>query len=208
MIAPSSTRSFERLAGATAVAVGIGGLLYSVAFVIISRSAPDTGRFLSSLLLLIGGVLGIQVMAALYRRLRDVDAGFALVGLLFGFAGALGSTVHGAYDLANFLHPPAVLASDIPSAVDPRGILTFGLSGLAVLVMARLMSRGGGFPARLALLGYLSGVLLVLIYLGRLIVLDPVSPLILGPAALEGFVVNPVWYIWLGMTLWRGRQSA
>ena len=204
----SSTRSFERSAGATAVAVGVGGLLYSVAFVIISRSAPDTGRFLSSLLLLIGGVLGIQVMAALYRRLRDVDAGFALVGLLFGFAGALGSTVHGAYDLANFLHPPAVLASDIPSAVDPRGILTFGLSGLAVLVMARLMSRGGGFPARLALLGYLSGVLLVLIYLGRLIVLDPVSPLILGPAALEGFVVNPVWYIWLGMTLWRGRQSA
>ena len=204
----SSTRSFERSAGATAVAVGIGGLLYSVAFVIISRSAPDTGRFLSSLLLLIGGVLGIQVMAALYRRLRDVDAGFALVGLLFGFAGALGSTVHGAYDLANFLHPPAVLASDIPSAVDPRGILTFGLSGLAVLVMARLMSRGGGFPARLALLGYLSGVLLVLIYLGRLIVLDPGSPLILGPAALEGFVVNPVWYIWLGMTLWRGRRSA
>ena len=206
MITP--TRSFERSAGATAVAVGVGGLLYSVAFVIISRSAPDTGRFLSSLLLLIGGVLGIQVMAALYRRLRDVDAGFALVGLLFGFAGALGSTVHGAYDLANFLHPPAVLASDIPSAVDPRGILTFGLSGLAVLVMARLMSRGGGFPARLALLGYLSGVLLVLIYLGRLIVLDPGSPLILGPAALEGFVVNPVWYIWLGMTLWRGRQSA
>ena len=208
MIASASSRSFERSAGATAVGVGVGGLLYSVAFVIISRSAPDTGRFLSSLLLLIGGVLGIQVMAALYRRLRDVDAGFALVGLLFGFAGALGSTAHGAYDLANFLHPPATLASDIPSAVDPRGILTFGLSGLAMLVIARLMSRGAGFPARLALLGYVSGVLLVIIYLGRLVVLDPASPLILVPAAVEGFVVNPVWYIWLGMTLWRGEQSA
>jgi hypothetical protein len=145
-------------------------------------------------------------MAALYRRLRDVDAGFALVAFMFGFAGALGSTIHGAFDLANFFHPPAALASDVPSAVDPRGVLTFGLSGLALLVFARLMSRDGGFPARLALLGYVSGVLLVLIYLGRLIVLDPASPLILGPAALEGFIVNPVWYIWVGMTFWRGPQ--
>lgn len=206
MIAAGSTRSFERSAGATAIVVGIGGLLYSIAFVIVSRSAPDTGRFLSSLLLLIGGVLGIHVMAAVYRRLRDVDPGFALVGFMFGFAGALGSTVHGAFDLANVLHPPAA-AADLPSAVDPRGILTFGLSGLAILVISRLMSRGGGFPARLALLGYLSGLLLVLIYLGRLIVLDPASPLILGPAALEGFVVNPLWYVWLGMTLLRGSRS-
>ncbi|MGH2492479.1 MAG: hypothetical protein ACRDF9_13340 [Candidatus Limnocylindria bacterium] len=207
MIAASSSRSFERSAGATAIVVGIGGLLYSVAFVIVSRSAPDTGRFLSSLFLLLGGVLGIHVMAALYRRLRDVDAGFALVGFMFGFAGALGSTVHGAFDLANFFHAPAALASDVPNAVDPRGILTFGLSGLAVLVIARLMSRDGRFPARLALLGYVSGVLLVLIYLGRLIVLDPASPLILGPAALEGFIVNPVWYVWLGWTFLRGPQS-
>jgi hypothetical protein len=204
VIASSSSRSFERSAGAAAVVVGLGGLLYSVAFVIISRSAPDAGRFLSSLFLLLGGVLGIQVMAALYRRLREVDAGFALVGFMFGFAGALGSTVHGAFDLANFFHAPGELASDVPNAIDPRGILTFGLSGLALLVIARLISRGGGFPTGLALLGYVSGVLLVLVYLGRLIVLDPASPLILGPAALEGFIVSPVWYLWLGMTLWRG----
>jgi hypothetical protein len=146
-------------------------------------------------------------MAALYRRLRDVDAGFALVGFMFGFAGALGSTIHGAYDLANVLHPPTALPGDLPSAVDPRGVLTFGLSGLAVLVIARLMSRGGGFPERLALLGYVSGVLLVLIYLGRLVVLDPASPLLLGPAALEGFIVNPIWYVWVGMTLWRGARA-
>jgi hypothetical protein len=206
VIASSSTRSFERSAGATAIVVGLCGLLYSVAFVIVSRASPDAGRFLSSLFLLLGGLLGIHVMAALYRRLRDIDAGFALVGFMFGFAGALGSTIHGAFDLANFLHAPAALTSDLPNAVDPRGVLTFGLSGLAVLVIARLMSRGGGFPARLALLGYVSGVLLVLIYLGRLIVLDPASPLILAPAALEGFIVNPVWYIWVGMTLFRGSR--
>ena len=69
------------------------------------------------------------------------------------------------------------------------------------------MSRGGGFPAPLALLGYVSGALLVIVYLARLIVLDPASPLVLGPAALEGFIVNPVWYVWVGMTLWRGARA-
>jgi len=201
------SRSFERSAGATAVVVGIGGFLYSLAFVVIARSSPDLGRLLSSLLLLLGGVLAIQVLAALYGRLREVDGGFALVGYTFGLVGAVGSAIHGAYDLANALHPPASLPSDVPSAIDPRGLLTFGLAGLGLLVLSRLMSRGGGFPRGLARLGYLSGVLLVLIYLGRLIVLDAASPLILGPAALEGFVVNPLWYVWLGRTLWSGARS-
>src|SRR5437879_2467450 len=202
----ASSRSFERSSGASAIVVGIGGFLYSVAFVIVARSSPQTGAFLSALFLFLGGIVGIQVIAALYRRLRDVDAGFALVAFMFGFAGALGSAIHGAYDLANTLHPPtAPPGIDVAQAADPRGLLTFGLSGLAIIVAARLMSRGGGFPRNLALLGYLSGILLVLIYLGRLIVLDPTSPLLLGPAALEGFIVNPVWYVWLGLTFWRGR---
>jgi hypothetical protein len=199
-----ASRSFERSSGASAIVVGVGGFLYSIAFVIVTRSAPDTGRFLSALFLLLGGVVGIQIMAAIYRRLRDVDAGFALVGFMFGFSGALGSAIHGAYDVATLLHRPTSPLTDFPNAVDPRGLLTFGLSGLAMIVVARLMTRGGGFPRGLALLGYLSGILLVLIYLGRLIVFDPTSPLLLGPAALEGFIVNPVWYVWLGLTFWRG----
>ena len=201
----ASSRSFERSSGASAIVVGIGGFLYSVAFVIVARSSPQTGAFLSALFLFLGGIVAIQVLAAVYRRLRDVDAGFALVAFMFGFAGALGSAIHGAHDLAILLHPPTSPLTDFPNAVDPRGVLTFGVSGLAVIVVARLMTRGGGFPRGLALLGYLSGILLVLIYLGRLIVFDPASPLLLGPAALEGFIVNPVWYIWLGFMFWRGR---
>jgi hypothetical protein len=50
--------------------------------------------------------------------------------------------------------------------------------------------------------GLLLGILLVLIYLGRLIVLDPKSYLVLGPAAL-GAVVSVIWYAWLGMLLLR-----
>lgn len=186
--------------------VGVGGLLYSIAFVIVTRSAPQTGGFLSALFLMLGGIFAIQVLVAIYRRLRDVDAGFALTGLMLGFAGALGSAIHGAFDLALYAHPSTTL-TDLPNAVDPRGVLTFGVAGVAVIVISRLMTRGGGFPSGLATLGYVSGVLLVLIYLGRLIVFDASSPLLLVPAGLEGFIVNPIWYVWLGLTFWRGSRS-
>ena len=205
MLTATSSRSFERSSGASAIVVGIGGFLFSIAFLILTRSAPDTGWFLVAFFLLLGGVLGIQVMAAIYRRLREVDAGFALVAFMFGFSGALGSAIHGANDLGIVLHPPTSPMTDFPNAVDPRGFLTFGLSGFALIVVARLMTHGGGFPRRLALLGYLSGILLLLTYLGRLIVVDATSPFVLGPAALEGFIVNPLWYVWLGLTFWRGR---
>ncbi len=49
-----------------------------------------------------------------------------------------------------------------------------------------------------------AAVLLVLTYLGRLVILTPTNPLVAGPAALVGLVVNPVWYIWLGRELRRG----
>lgn len=196
-------RSFERSTGSTAIAVGLAGLLYSVSFVVVSRSDARLGATLAGLFLLLGGVMSVHVMAALYRRLREVDPGFSLTALLFGFGGALGAALHGGSDLANGLHPIAGGVPDLPSAVDPRGLATFGLAGLALLVFARLLQRGGGLPSGLAWLGYLSGVLLVLVYLGRLVVLDASSPLILLPAALEGFVVNPVWYVWLGVALLR-----
>ena len=58
-------------------------------------------------------------------------------------------------------------------------------------------------PGRLA---YLAGGLLILVYLARLIVLAPTSPLVLVPAALAGFVVNPAFYLWLGLWLRRSRH--
>jgi hypothetical protein len=112
----------------------------------------------------------------------------------------LGAAIHGAYDLANAINPPGV-TTDLPNAVDPRGFLTFGVSGLGVFVLSALALRSAEAPRGWAWLGALLGALLVVIYLGRLIVLDATSPLILAPAALTGFVVSPAWYIWLGAML-------
>lgn len=197
---------FGRFAGACALAAAVGALLYSVAFVIISRSAPGLGAGLAALFLTIGGLLGSVVVVALYGRLREADPGFARWALLLGIFGAMGSAAHGGFDLANLLHPPNAAATDFPSQVDPRGLLTFGVAGLSVLVFGWLIAtRGGGFPARLGSLGIVFGVLLVLTYVARLIVLDPASLLVLAPAGLAGFVAGPLWYLWLGLELLRRR---
>ncbi len=196
------TVSYRHTAYPSAWLAGVCGFLYSVSFVLIAKASPNLGAGLSGFFLLAGGIVGASALLGLYLRLEPMGGGYALWALLFGITGALIAMLHGGYDLANAIHPPDQ-STTLPSAVDPRGLGTFGLSGVAILAFAYLMGRDAGLPLNLSYLGYLSGVLLVLIYLARLIILSPSNPLVLVPAALEGFVVNPAWYIWLGFVLRR-----
>jgi hypothetical protein len=91
----------------------------------------------------------------------------------------------------------------LPSQIDPRGFLTFGSAGLALLVAGYLITHSTYFSRPFAFVTYLLSILLIIVYLGRLIIYDPSSPLVLWPAALTGFIVNPLWYIWLGLALMR-----
>ena len=192
--------SLQRAAAAAAIAAAVVGLLYSISFVVVSRLNPASGALLSALFLLLGGLLGVVAFLGVYDRRREDRPAFSLLFVVLGAAGGLGAAVHGGYDLANALHPPASLPGDVPNPVDPRGFLTFGVTGLALLLLGALVQEG---PGRLA---YLAGGLLILVYLARLIVLAPTSPLVLVPAALAGFVVNPAFYLWLGLWLRRSRH--
>ena len=192
--------SFSRFAGLAAVLAAVAGLLYAIAFVILHDG------MLSALFLLVGGLFSVTALVALFDRLGKVASGPAMLGLLFGSVGALGAAVHGAYDLANTINPPAAGAAalgDLPSQIDPRGFLTFGAAGLALFVAAYLMRLDGRVPTYLPPLTTLLAALLVIVYLGRLIVVAPTSPLVLIPAALTGFIVNPLWYVLLGLELRR-----
>jgi hypothetical protein len=40
-----------------------------------------------------------------------------------------------------------------------------------------------------------------------LIIFNPANPLLLIPVLVTGFGVNPVWHIWLGLTLRRGIKA-
>lgn len=198
---PLRTASFERFAGVCAILAGVASFLYAVAFIILQND------LLSGLFLMVSGLFATAALVAVYERLRATDAAFALFALLLGIAGALGSAAHGGYDLANAINPPLSLPADLPNPVDPRGLLAFGVAGIALLVVAWLIVRGEQFPRGLGYLGYVSAVLLLALYLGRLIVLDPTSPAILIPALLNGFLVSPAFYLWLGLALLRDRRE-
>ena len=195
--------SSSRTAGSVAIALGAGGFAYSTSFVLYLHSGSTGAAKLAALLLSGGGVLSLVVLVALYERLRATDPFVALLALVFGAAGAAGSAIHGAYDLANFLHPPGVANANLPNAVDPRGLMTFAFAGAALLLMAWLIMRGAGLPKALGSLGIAGGVLLILIYVGRLTILNPKNPALLTIAVVSGFVVNPAWFVWLGLSLRR-----
>jgi hypothetical protein len=199
-----TTSSFDRTAGLAAMLAALVGLLYSFAFVILQNA------LLYSLCLMLGGLLSLVALVALFERLGEVDAQAAMLGLMLGAVAALGATIHGGYDLANVLNPPGALpagVASLPSQVDPRGLLTFGVAGLAVLLAGLLMRRHPAFSRGFTALTFVLGALLIVVYLGRLIVLTPASPLVLLPAALTGFIVNPLWYGLLGLALRRSGMA-
>ena len=191
---------------------GLAGLAYSLAFLglVVAGLAPRPGLVISSLMLLLGGLLSSFVLFAVYERVRPAGPMLARWALALGLAGAVGAALHGGYDLANAVNPPAsdpIALANLPSPIDPRGLLTFGVSGTAAFVVALLIRRGGTLPRGLGSLGMVAAILLILTYLGRLIVLTPTNPLVAGPAALVGLIVNPAWYVWLGLSLRRAHRS-
>lgn len=187
---------FHKKIALSSCVAGIAWFLYAYFFVI----AQDP--FVSSVFLTVAGFLSLEVFVALYLRLREVNEGWALIALLLGAAGAIGTAIHGGYDLANAINPPLVVNADLPNQVDPRGLLAFGATGLALLKFTYLMWVGKKFTQELRMLGFISGILLLVIYLGRLIVLNPAAPILKYSILIEGFIVNPLWYILIGYLFW------
>ena len=82
-MAQMHSASFERFAGACAILTAIASFLYAVAFVILQNVV------LSALFLAAVGLLSSAVLVAVYYRLRETNAPFALWALVLGIAGAL-----------------------------------------------------------------------------------------------------------------------
>ncbi len=200
--------SFARAAGISAILAGVVGILYSFSFVVlvVMGRAPELGVLLSSLFLMLGGLLSSAALVAVFNLVCETNPAPAIWGVLLAIFGALGSVIHGGYDLANAIHPPASnlpALADLPSQIDPRGLLTFGIAGMGLLVLAGLMRQNDHLPKNLGTLGYVLAVLLIVIYLGRLIILSPTNPVVAVLIVVTGFIVNPAWYIWLGLALVR-----
>ena len=189
--------SFERFAGWLSVLAGIAGIGYAIAFVVLKNAQ------LSALFLTLAPLLAIGGLVAVFDRVRSVDPGFATVALALGAFGSLAASSHGAYDLANVLHPPASIP-DVPFPVDPRGYGTFALTGVALVLLGWLARRAPELPSWVGPTGMFLGVVLVITWLARLIVLDATSMLVLLPALVSG-LLSPIFFLLLGAWLlgWR-----
>jgi hypothetical protein len=185
--------SFDRYAGWLSILAGVAGIGYALAFVVLKSGE------LSAVFLTLAPLLAVPGLVAVFERVRQIDAGYATLALGLGVFGSLAASSHGAYDLANVLHPPAALP-DVPFAVDPRGYGTFGLTGIAVILLAWLAARSADLPAWVSPLGILLGIFLVVTWLARLIVLDATSALVLLPALVSG-LLSPVFFLLLGAWL-------
>jgi len=195
---------FERFAAQAARCVAVMGFLYTALFVVVVENGARWAAILTSILLLGGALLSSVVFIALYGRLHLIDPLISLWVTLLGFAAAIGSALHGGYDLGVLIKTPDAYSTTVPNFTDPRGLATFGLAGLSILLFSLLMARTVEFPETLIRIGYGTAVLLGLVYLGRLVFLDPKNPLIAIAAVLAGFVFTPAWYAWVGAILQHG----
>ena len=189
---------FRPFAANIAWAAAIGGVAYGLFFVIIEN------RGAAAALLMVGGILTALLLSGLARSVEAVHEVGARWAALIGTIGAIGSAIHGGYDLANVIHPPdtnVLGLAGYPNSIDPRGLATFGLVGLSFLIVATLMARSDRYPAGLARVGQTLGIVMMVIYVGRLVILDPTNPIV-RVALAAGVISNTVFLGWLG-NVWR-----
>ncbi len=224
--------SFLRWGGWATIGVGICSLLYGVAFVaqvaLAPKMAPVTaltsfGVQSMNALLALGGLLGLVAVVAIFQYVKGVSEGWARLALWLGMLGSLLRLLHGWLDLVN--NPvlaqafgststagAAALYTTLPSLVDPRGLGTFGLSALSLLIFAGLLYQTQGIPRRLVLLAQVSTLLLGLIFIGTALYangdgLAAARYLFLIPGPLQAILIAPWFNLWLGNILRRDGKT-
>ena len=182
-------RPFTKTSAAVAWIAAAGGIAYGVAFAIVGNLTA------AAILLAVGGCLSALILNAIAGSLGDAPT--IRLAATVGTIGALAAASHGVYDLANQIHPPSVPVQDLPHPVDPRGFATFALIGTAMLLLAGPVARdaryGKGLGGLMTVLGWVS----VVIFLGRLIILDPTNPMV-RVALVIGVVSNTAFLVGLG----------
>jgi hypothetical protein len=188
--------SFDRYAGWLSILAGVTGIGYALAFVVLKDIR------LQAVFLTLAPLLAVAGLVAVFERVRQIDSGYATLALALGAFGSLAASTHGAYNLAIELHPVDIINGPFP--VDPRGYGTFGLTGIALAILAWLSRRTPEMPGWVGPLGLVLGLFLVITWLARLIVLDATSMLVLGPALVSG-LLSPIFFLLLGAWLlgWR-----
>lgn len=208
------THSYDRFGGLSAMIVGALSILYAVFYLVIARSAPEVGALGSWIILAASGIFSSAAFVALYLRLRPASEGFALWGLALGLYSSFATLTHGVYQALAIIELNSAEQSQraaielvrmAPSQVDPSGLGTFGVIGLASLVTGLLIARGERLPRALGYLAIVNAVLLVTLFFATA---AGSRTLILLSGGLTSVIVGPVFWIWLGRALRRETEAA
>jgi hypothetical protein len=199
------TPTFRRVAVAAATLTAIVGVFYTVTFALFVRRGYHWAHWASASALLVSGLLAAPVLVGLHALFRDREPEFAGTALIVGVVGALGATIHGGFDVAALAHPFSATA-DAPSQVDPRGLLAFAFTGVGLALFGWLALHTQRLPARSGQTGLVAGALLVVVYLGRLIALDPNTTVVRVAALASGLLAVPGFYLQVARALAREPQ--
>ena len=89
-----------------------------------------------------------------------------------------------------------------PTDIDPDSWLGFGTVGVWFLIVNWLALRRKLFPTLLPYFGLAGGVAYLLVLADSVLELGGTT--VLSVAAGAAIVIGPVWFIWIGVFLWRG----
>ena len=204
-----NNQSFARFGGLSAIIVGALSILYAIFFLVISPRNEAVGAPGSWIILAVSGVFSSAAFVALYERLRPTSAGFALWGLALGLFSSFATLAHGAYQALLILTLSSAgegqraaieMARMVPSQIDPAGLATFGIIGLASLVTGFLILSWGLLPRMLGYLAVVNAVLLITLFFATA---AGAQTLILLSGGLTSVIIGPIWWILLGRALRR-----
>lgn len=218
--------TFTRMAALGSAAVGVLSLVYAVGYLVIAPAdqrggnidkalrsyvAHPLGLRTASVSLMLAGLMSGAVVLALIGRLRNDTAERSLTwaGVLAVVAG-LATSVHGLGDLLNMdelahkyvagsaaTKAAAVVAHGIPSGVDPKGLMTFGVAGLVALVLGLVLRAT---HRRLGTLGVVLGVDMAMLFVANAV---GINVLVLVTGGLASVVLGPIWWLSIGHLLWQ-----
>ena len=192
------TRIFATVATAAGFVAAAAGLVYTVTFALVVQKGYHWAEWASSVALLVGALAALVVFVAAHRRFTGDEAEFGVLALVLGAIGSMAALTHAVFDIAVLAKPanaPPGTGTGVPFQMDPRGLGTFALTGVALALFGWLGFRAGVLAPGARLLAIAAGACLVIVFLGRLIVLNPKSNAVKPFAILAGLALAPATYV-------------
>ena len=129
------TKTFAAIAAGAGLVAAAAGLVYTVTFALVVQKGYHWAQWASSVALLIGALAALVVFVGAHRQFTGDEADLGLLALIIGAVGSAAALMHAVFDIAVLAKPSAgsgAAGSSAPFQMDPRGLGTFALTGLAL----------------------------------------------------------------------------